>query len=104
MARLRFGLLGLVVSAAIAATSLPAFAEDAVTAPAQVQDEQVATSSPVAAPAVLPNTRAEIRPAAPQKPRTVQANYPARPVVVAERGRCWFFCGHQTVLMLGVAY
>jgi hypothetical protein len=106
MARFGYGLLGVVASAVFAATSLtPAFAEQPVTAPAQVQEEQIATSSTAALPAALPNARAEVtRPAAPQKPKAVQANYPHRSVVVAERARCWLFCGHQMVLMLGVAY
>lgn len=103
MARLRYGLLGLVASATVAATSLTsAFAEETVTAPARVQDEQ---SAPASAPAVSSTARAEMtRPAVPSRPKTVQAYTPPRPIVVAEHGRCWLFCGHQMVLMLGVAY
>jgi hypothetical protein len=105
MARLRYGLLGLVASAIIAATSLTsAFAEEAVTAPARVQDEQVAPG-PAAAPAVSSNARAEVtRPIVPSRPKTVQANNPPHPFVIADHRRCWWFCGHQMVLMLGVAY
>jgi hypothetical protein len=106
MARSGYGLLGFVASALFAATSLTsASAEQPVTAPAQVQEEKIAASNTAAVPAVLPNTRAEMaRPAAPPKPKTLQTNYAVRPVVVAERARCWLFCRHQMVLMLGVAY
>jgi uncharacterized membrane protein len=106
MARSRYGLLGFVALATIAATSFtPALAEDAVRAPAQVQDEQIAKPGPAVAQSVSSNARAEIvRPAAPAKPKTTQVYSPARPIVIAERDRCWAFCGRQMVLMLGVAY
>jgi hypothetical protein len=103
MARRGHLLLAGVVSATIAAAGLTsAFADDAATAPAQAKDVQVAASSSATAPANSPPARAEIVRAA--KPRVVQANAVARPIVVAERERCWLFCGHQAVLMLGVAY
>jgi hypothetical protein len=103
MARRGYLLLAGVVSAIIAAADLTsAFAEDAATAPAQAKEVQVAASSSGAPPANSPPARAETVRAA--KPKVVQTNAVARPIVVAARERCWLFCGHQVLLMLGVAY
>ena len=113
MVRRGYRLLGVVAAAAIAGAGLmPAFADE-VAPPARVADEvaapgpaAIATPAPTApVPASNSNARAELaRVATPSKPRTVQPSAPARPIVVAERQRCWFICGHQMVLMLGVAY
>jgi len=114
MVRRGYRLLGVVAAAAIAGAGLtPAFADE-VAPPARVADEAIAAPGPAAiatpapaapVPASNSNARAELaRVATPSKPRTVQPSAPARPIVVAERQRCWFICGHQMVLMLGVAY
>jgi len=108
MATLRYRILGLIAATAIAIASSVAYAEDAVTAQTAAQDEQMATPvpAPSSAPADLPKARAEVaRPAASaaSKPKTGHINTPARAIVVAQRERCWLYCG-QTVLMLGVAY
>lgn len=103
MPRRGYLLLAGVVSATIAAAGLTsAFAEDAATAPAPAKEVQVTAPSSATAPANSPPVRAETVRAA--KPKIVQANAVAHPVVLAVRDRCWLLCGHQMVLMLGVAY
>lgn len=92
-------------AAIVVAGWMPAFADDTIATPAQEQHEQAAPSVPAAAPLIASSARAEMTRTAPSKPRVIQpGGVPARPVIVAERERCWFLCRQQMVLMLGVAY
>lgn len=107
MARRANCLLAVAAAAAIVVAGwLPAFADDTIATPPQAAEHgQAGSSAPAAAPLGGSSARAEATRAAPSKPRVVQpSGVPARPVSFTGRERCWFVCGHQMVLMLGVAY